>query len=135
MELVRQTGLEPLLFAHDGALEDTGQEIERIRRLETGKQSPGNFILYLGRNVAGPCPDDADSLLMLNPCLISAVGALQLGTQQIPPRLGHANPPLGRSERRFLRQFLRPVSWNSLSDGDRATALRYRAALFLLHYT
>ena len=134
MELVRQTGLEPLLFAHDGALEDTGQEIERIRRLETGKQSPGNFILYLGRNVAGPCPDDADSLLMLNPCLISAVGALQLGTQQIPPRLGHANPPLGRSERRFLRQFLRPVPVGSLSPESLPGVAEYVNALFLLRY-
>ena len=53
MELVRQSGLMPLLFAHEGALEDTGQEIGRIRRLEEAGQSPGNFILYLGRSPVG----------------------------------------------------------------------------------
>jgi len=33
MELVRQSGLEPLLFAHDGALDDVNREVERIRRM------------------------------------------------------------------------------------------------------
>jgi SAM-dependent methyltransferase len=134
MELVRQTGLEPLLFAHDGALEDTGAEIERIRRLEADRQSPGNFILYLGRTATGPGPDDADSLLMLNPCLSGAIGRWHLGKGRIAPRLGHANPPLGLRERRFLRRFLRPAPWKTLSDDDRTTAIGYRSALFLLHY-
>jgi len=135
MELVRQTGLEPLLFAHDGALADTGREIERIRHLEAGKQSPGNFILYLGRNAAGPCADDADSLLMLNPCLSGVVGRWHFGAQRIAPRLGHDNPALGHRERSFLRRFLCPVPWRNLSGDDRATATRYCKALFLLRYT
>lgn len=133
MELVRQSGLEPLLFAHDGALEDTELEIERIRRLETTKESPGNFILYLGRTTAGRCPADG-SLLMLNPCLTDAVGIVRFGTHRIAPRLGHDNPPLGRRERRFLRRFLKPVPWKDLSGDDRATASRYCKALFLLRY-
>ena len=134
MELVRQSGLEPLLFAHGGALEDTGQEIERIRRMETHKQSPGNFILYLGRKPAGHCTNDEASLLMLNPCLSSVVTGMRVGTQRIPPRLGHDNPQLGRRERQFLRRFLCPVPWKSLSGDDRATATRYCTALFLLRY-
>ncbi len=134
MDLVHQTGLEPLLFAHASALEDPDREIGRIRRLETDRQSPGNFILYLGRTVAGPCRDDANSLLRLNPCLADAVGALHLGTRQIASRLGHANPPLGRPERRFLRRFLRPVPWSALPPGAPSLATRYGKALFLLRY-
>jgi SAM-dependent methyltransferase len=134
MELVRQSGLEPLLFAHGGALEDTGQEVERIRRMEAHKQSPGNFILYLGRQPAGRCTDDDASMLMLNPCLSAVVTGIRVGTQRIASRLGHDNPLLGRRERQFLRRFLCPVPWHSLSDDDRTAAARYCKALFLLRY-
>ena len=134
MELVRQSGLEPLLFAHGGALEDTGEEIWRIRRMEAAKQSPGNFILYLGRTPAGHCSLDDASQLMLNPCLSAVVGGWHLGPQRIAPRLGHDNPPLGRRERRFLRQFLAPVPWKVLSDDARTAATRWCKALFLLRY-
>jgi len=133
MELARQSGLEPLLFAHDGALEDVDQEIERIRRMEAAKESPGNFILYLGRNPAGRC-SDAASLLLLNPCLSGLVTGVQFGTRHVAPRLGRYTPPLGRRERRFLRRFLHPVPWAALDSEARETAQRYCDELFLLRY-
>jgi len=134
MALVLQSGLEPLLFAHDNALPDTGLEIERIRRLEALKDSPGNFVLYLGRNVQGPCRDERRKFIVLNPCLGFAVGALGLGTRQIPPRLGHPNPLLGRQERLFLRRFTHPVPCDSLSSQEQKVAASYIQSLFLLQY-
>src|SRR6185369_11988323 len=134
MELVRQSGLEPLLFAHDGALEDVNQEVERIRQMEAAKQSPDNFVLFLGNKVSGPCPADDDSLLMLNPCLSAAVRPLRIGTCHVAARLGHPNPPLARQERRFLRQFLRPVLASQLSPETQPDATLYKKSLFLLQY-
>lgn len=133
MALASQSGLEPLLFAHDNALPDIDQEIERIRRLEAGKESPGNFVLYLGRNVKGPCLDDRSGFLVLNPCLGSAVGSLRIGTLRIPQRLGNPNPSLGRQERSFLRRFTHPVPCDSLSLQDLKVAAIYKQSLFLLH--
>jgi SAM-dependent methyltransferase len=134
LELIKGSGLELLFFAHNGALADTTLEVERIRRMETKKESPGNFVFFLGRNPAGPCRDEEASFLLLNPCLRDAVSRLRLGTIRIPGRHGHANPPLGCSERAFLRRFIRPAPWSALSADDRAEAAVYIQALFLLQY-
>jgi len=134
MELVRQTGLQPLLFGHNGAFYDINQEVDRIRRMEADKQSPGNFILYLGHNVASPSANNAGSLVMLNPCLKDAIGFFKFGTTQIPSRLGRPNQPIGRLERQFLRQFLRPVAWETLSRDSQTESLLYFKSLFLLRY-
>ena len=134
MDLVRQSELEPLLFAHSGALADIGKEVARIRSMEADKRSPGNFILYLGRTVRGPCRNEADSVFMVNPCLATGVSLLQFGTLLIPPRMGHDNPLLGRDSRSFLRRFRRPVRAGNLPTGDNAAIARYLDALFLLQY-
>ena len=134
MELIRHAGLQPLRFAHGNALEDVGQEVERIRQLEKDRQSSGNFILYLGHNAAGPCPDDAPSLLMLNPCLSAEVRPVRIGTCSIPARLGHPNQPLDRKERSFLRHFRRPRAWDELPPSSRQAATQYAKALFLLRF-
>lgn len=134
MALVGRSGLEPLMFAHDNALPDIDQEIERIRRLEACKESPGNFVLYLGRNVKGPFLDERRGFLVLNPCLRSALGTMRLGTLHIPQRLGNPNPSLGRQERSFLRRFTHPVPCDSLSLQDLNVAAKYKQSLFLLHY-
>lgn len=134
MELIRQSGLEPLRFAHDGALEDVTQEVERIRRMETAKQAPANFILYLGHKVSGPCPANDASFLMLNPCLSAAVRPLRIGTLHVATRLGQPNPALARQERRFLRQFLRPVHGGRLSPETQPVVTLYKKSLFLLQH-
>lgn len=132
MELVAAGGLTPLLFAHDGALPAIGEEVERIRAMEVERASPGNFILYLGRNTGSPCGDPG--ALLLNPCLRGCVGRLHLAATLIPGRFGHPTPPLGRSERAFLRGFLKPVARESLSPEARRAADIYTKALFLLQY-
>ena len=132
MELVGQSSLEPLLFAHRGALPDLEQEVARIRRLEGERRSPGNFIIYLGRQTRGRAPDEDESRLLLNPCLAGSVGPFRVGCVHLPPRLGHDNPPLDAAARRFLGRFRRPVRAGSLSPAERETAARYCDALFLL---
>lgn len=134
LELIRQTGLEPLQFAHHGALERVGDEVKRIRALEGCRESCGNFLLYLGNAAKTDSRPGADTYLTLNPCLRGAVGALRFGTLRLPPRLGFENPSLGWRERGFLRSFLRPVALNSLSPEARAAVTVYKRALFLLEY-
>ena len=134
LQLISHSGLELLFFAHTGALDDNGQELERIRSMEAQKDSPGNFVFYLGRNTRGHCHDNESSDLLLNPCLRDAVSRLSLGTTRIPARLGHVNPALGHRERAFLRRFIRPVPWSTLSADERAMAAVYIPALFLLQY-
>jgi SAM-dependent methyltransferase len=134
VEMVLQSGLELLQFAHEGALADPDKELERVRRLERAREAPGNFVLYLGRNVAGHCGTRSGSLIMLNPCLSRAVSPFALGTVRIAPRLGTPNPPLGWQERRFLRRFRHPRAWDRLPDQDRAMTGPFRDALFLLQY-
>ncbi len=133
MKLVDASGLEPLLFAHQGALEEMDGEIARIRRMEARGESPGNFVLYLGRGTRG-CRAGRGSYLLLNPCLRGSVGPLRFGSIRIPPRLGHATPLLDRRGRAFLRRFITPVPRDSLSQEAREAADVYIKALFLLQY-
>jgi SAM-dependent methyltransferase len=133
LELLEQSSLRPLLFAHPGAAESVDEEVKRLRGLEAEHDSPGNFILYAGRRDTPPI-DEGGGLLLLNPCLTGAVSLPRLGTVQIPARLGHPTPPLGRGERAFLRRFRAPVSRDSLSPRERQAADVYTKALFLLQY-
>lgn len=134
LEMVRQSGLEPLLFAHHGALESVEREVERLTAMEAARCAPGNFVLYAGRKVGGPCPDDHDALVMLNPCLARIVTPFSLGDVRIAPRLGVPTTVLGRPERSFLRSFRQPRPWGALSAPDRAVVQSYRSALFLVQF-
>jgi SAM-dependent methyltransferase len=132
MEMVGQSGLEPLLFAHSGALPEVEQEIGRIRSLEARHESPGNFVLYLGKNTAGPVSDGSPSRIMLNPCLRGSVSGMRLAPVRIPGRLGWTNPILDRRERRFLRQFIQPVPRHDLPPDALENLPAYQQALFLI---
>jgi hypothetical protein len=134
MKMVTASGLEPLLFAHPLALPEPSREVERIRALEAKRKSPGNFVLYLGRNTKGPCPDST-ATFQINPCLSRAISLWRLGTLHIPGRLGQRSEPLGAAERRFLRRFRRPVKASELSVGELAKAHRYSEQLLLLRYS
>lgn len=134
LDMIAQTGLQPLLFAHVDARENLREEIDRLRLLEKERCSPGNFILYLGTAPDNTPKTGKDSLLVLNPCLSSAVSRLTLGTIQIPARTGHANPALGQSERSFLRRFAKPVRRSTLSSDLSEMVDSYKRRLFLLEY-
>jgi SAM-dependent methyltransferase len=134
LEMITKAGLQPLLFAHTKALEDVDDEVGRIRFLEAKRQSPGNFVVYLGRTADCGGLDVPNPVVMLNPCLRRSIGLLSHGTLQVLSRLGHHNPPVGGRERRFLRQFIKPVPWETLSPADRITANIFLKSLFLLKF-
>lgn len=126
--------LKPLLFAHDSALADPDQEVERLRQLDRDRKTPTNIICYLGHAARKPYETGNNTVLLLNPCLDAAVSPCRLRTVQIPSRLGKQNPPLDRSARSFLRQFRTPVSTENLNQTDLQLAHRFQAAHFLLAY-
>lgn len=133
VDMVAQTGLELLLFAHRDAREDPLEEIGRLRTLEKERQSPGNFVCYLGKKikqtgVAG------EGMIMLNPCLAPAVGRFATGTLRINPRIGIENPPLTGRDRAFLRRFAAPVRRRDLSGDDAPSVAVYKRLIFLVEY-
>ncbi len=132
LEMISCTGLQPLLFAHQGALSDPQQEIRRLRRLEQRRDSVDNIICYLGQNCKGEAAFSAQSLLLLNPALKEAVSPLTLLTQTPMERLGHENQPLKRQVRRFLRRFRQPLEEGRLSADERQQAARHLKELFLV---
>jgi len=135
LSMIAQTGLELLLFAHRDALEDPKEEVERLRALENNCLSPGNFVLYLGKMVTQAGNDRSNGMMVLNPCLVSAVSRFTLGTLQIPARIGIDNPPLTRRDRSFLRQFVAPVSCRELSGDAAERVAIYKRLLFLVECT
>jgi SAM-dependent methyltransferase len=130
LALVSQTRLQPLLFAHSGALADPSAEIERLRELDRRRETPCNIVCYLGLGTQGASPPD--NSVLLNPCLWSAVSRLHLQPIEVMPRLGLDNPLLDGPARRFLRRFRTPLPAALLSREETATAQRYLDALFLV---
>ncbi len=135
LNLIAAAGLRPLLFAHTHAQKDINTEVKRLRLLESRGESSGNFTVYLGRKYDIPPQNRDASVVMLNPCLKKSIGRLQFGTLRVLPRLGHKNPTIGGSQRNFLRRFIKPVVWKSISPADQEMAEEYISALFLLRYT
>lgn len=135
LEMVRQVGLKPLLFAHYGACEDVSEEIGRLRTLEKDQLSSGNFVVYLGRTDEAVLGKLSGSRIMLNPCLASSVGWFNFGKLWIPARVGCDNPPLGFRERSYLRKFISPVSISKISGDEAEMVAMYKRALFLLEYS
>ncbi len=134
MELVSQTGLRPLLFAHHNARENVAEEVNRLRTLEKERYSPDNFVLYLG-NGGGDGVQEGELHVLLNPCLVSSVGRLSVGATGIPSRIGCENTLLTGREKSFLRRFIAPVPRRELSEHDLQRLAPYRRQLFLLEYS
>ena len=134
LEVIAQTGLELLMFAHGDALENPRDEIKRLISLEKERRSPGNFVLYLGKRIAKVDRSRGDSMVMLNPCMVSAVSRFAFGTLQIPPRIGVSNPLLKYRDKGFLRQFVTPVRSIDLSAEEADHVAVYKRLLFLLEY-
>jgi len=135
LEMICNAGLRPLLFAHHGAIEDVAEEIGRLQALDKRHQSPGNFVLYLGRTDEAPPGKAAAGMIMLNPCLTSSVGPFKLGTLRIPARTGCGNPSLGFRARKFLRNFTYPVPSSRITVKEAEMVAMYKRALFLVEYS
>lgn len=133
LDMVSHTGLQPLQFIHPGALVDVVAERQRLRSMEQTRQSPGNFVLFLGKQVTPPA-DEKRSTLMLNPCLTEAVSRFRFGTLSVAPRLGCDNPLLDGPARRLLRTFRLPQLETSVPDDVRQLLPAYLRALFLVRF-
>lgn len=134
LEMIAATGLELLMFAHRNARENPIEEIERLRTLEKDRLSPGNFVLYLGKNIKQTDTSLRGSMIRLNPCLRSSVSRFIFGTLQIQPRIGIDNPTLSGYDRSFLRKFDIPVQRSTLSGDEVKRVEVYKRLLFLLEY-
>jgi len=134
LALIDSSGLVPLRFAGIGALADLSSELARLRSMESERRSPGNFVLYLGRNGVAAPPACEGSVVQLNPCLQQCCSLLRWRNLQIAPRFGGESCQLGWDQRRFLRQFRKPVELTSLPEDVRQNVEVYRQALFLLQY-
>jgi len=134
LELVDKTRLQPLLFAHSGALADPAVEIERLRDLDRRRETPTNIICYLGLDTAGPVPFDGRTLLRLNPSLLRTVAFPCFRPVRVAGRLGIDNPILDRAERLFLRRFRAPKAAETLSVEETQRVQPCLDALFLLAY-
>jgi SAM-dependent methyltransferase len=132
LNMVGQTSLRPLLFAHREALPDPSAEIERLRDLDRRRKTPTNIICYLGLDAKGVCPIEADTMIRINPCFSRAVSTPRLSPLIIPPRLGFDNPLLDRKSRRFLERFRTPVPAGTLSAEEMERTRPYLASLFLV---
>ena len=131
--LISGAGLQPLFFAHRGALADVRDEVDRLRRLEQEDSIDFNFIAYLGRTPPerfGEVP--AGGRLLLNPVLQACVRRLLPGSIEISPRLGFKNPVLDRHARAFLRTFVAPRPFSDLDATERLEAERFLLAMFLV---
>jgi 2-polyprenyl-3-methyl-5-hydroxy-6-metoxy-1,4-benzoquinol methylase len=133
VEMLSHTDLELLMFAHPGALENLADEIVRLRELEKECYSPGNFVFYLRRKRdAQVCSRTGDRMIMLNPCLVSAISRFKFGTLRILSRIGVSNPQLTYRDRSFLRKFIAPVRWSSLSEDEKQQVAIYKRLLFMV---
>jgi SAM-dependent methyltransferase len=134
LEMINQTGLKLLLFAHSGARENPQEELERLRTLEKERHAPDNFVLYLGIPATRDSSHSNGGTIILNPCLRSAVSRLKPGKLRIPPRIGVENPLLTRRDKGFLRRFVTPVRCSELSGEDVTRVAAYERLLFLTEY-
>lgn len=132
MELVGQSGLQPLLFTHLDALADPQQEISRLRELDRRRETRANIICYLGKACKGAAGPSAGTRLMLNPALREAVSLWNFAAPVPIDRLGHDNPALRWGVRRFLRRFVKPVAEAALSSAEKQQAEDYVRKLFLV---
>lgn len=131
LDLCAGAGLQPLLFAHAGAVSTVAEEVRRLRQAERENTLCSNFSLYLGRaGDAPPLPDPGR--LLLNPVLKSSVSRLQFGTVRISPKLGRPNPPLDSNARAFLRRFVTPQPMGRLTREELQRSQIFQDALFLM---
>ena len=134
LKMIAGTGLEPLLFAHGGALPDVRAEVERLRRCEAEGEGEGNFVLYLGKGVAGGVGPEEGAMLLLNPALARETSGFSILPRRVLPKLGSENPLLDARARKFLRRFREPRPAAALSADERSYLHPFLDAMFLVAF-
>ncbi len=134
MDIVSASGLTPLSFAHEGALDSIEQEVKRIREMERKHLSPGNFILYLGKNCYGECIGEEKSMIKLNQCLDGFLGNFRFRPLQIGLHSGRGKKVLDRRARKFLRRFAKPNRWSDLDENEKLVVEQQIKSMLLIRY-
>ncbi len=133
-DLLDESGLEILLAAHPGALNDPAMELDRLAQAEVAGELAANFVLYLVRNGQGGGElrrQTANACnLRTNPCLTRALRIPWLPLR-LQSRTGHSLPELDLAARMLLRRCLIPRPVADLSPVERDVTERLREALLL----
>lgn len=136
---LRDVGLEPLRFAHPGALPLVNDEIIRLRQLEQSRQLKHNFVLFAGRSVDRKQRDiwqkmrNQDAVTVrINPVLQRFLPTLPLVSIQPAPRLGFSNPKIDYRGNILLASLKKPRALSSFTPAQRVLVDEYRNAMFLL---
>lgn len=134
VELIKSAGLSILRFGHNGALPNPENEIIRLKSMEKERISPGNFVLYLGKNRPKPLKSDK-TVISLNNCLLKEVSRFTFGVTTLHSNFAINNPVvISPKTRSFLRLFRKPVPWHTLSEDVKKQVKLYHEAFILLHY-
>ena len=139
LEILDKARLEPILFAHPGALSDVRNEIARIRNIELANELSTNFILFAGRMEDAEIRlawsryrQTQDTFISLNPVIKNSLPLLPFKTLKPGPKLGFQNPPIDFRANRLLSKFKRPVRKSTVEPGVWDAIQPYLKAMFLI---
>ena len=139
LDILGAARLEPILFVHPGALSEPAEEIERLRKLETGNELATNFILLAGRKEDSAIRrawnrrrQTEDTLISLNPVIEKPLSPLLPKTLKPGPKLGFENPPIDFKANRLLAKFKRPARKSTVEAGVWDAIQPYLHAMFLI---
>ncbi len=139
LSILDQAGLEPLLFAHYGALAKVSDEIKRLNYLEATRQLRSNFMVYVGRKQDAlmrtqweDIKNSHDTVIALNPVIKKSLWRLPLLPFRPEPKLGFENPPIDFKGHLLLSKFRNPLRKSLIGLEQRKPVKAYLAALFLI---
>lgn len=139
LELLEQSGFEPLAFIHYGALHRVDDEIERLRDEEKNRRLYTNFSLLIGRKEDAERRADLvklkehqDTMIFLNPVIQGTLSPIPMISFRPEPKLGFENPTVNYHESLFLRKFKQPVKKSSLDSSQLSRIEKYLHAMFLV---
>jgi SAM-dependent methyltransferase len=139
LEILDTTGFEPLQFIHWGALPDTNNEINRLKKLEKSNKLRTNFMLFAGRKQDTEIRAEwqkikisQDPVIALNPVIARSLPRLPFIPFNPEPKLGFTSPVITLKSQHLLARFRTPVRKSALKPADCDQVEQYLQALFLI---
>lgn len=139
LEILDKAQLEPILFAHPGALSDVRDEIARVRNMEMTNELSTNFILFAGRMQDAGIRlawnrhrQTENTLISLNSVIKNSIPLLPFKTLKPGPKLGFENPLIDLEANRLLSKFKRPVRKSNIKSVQWEMLQPFLHAMFLV---
>lgn len=136
---LREVGLEPLRFAHLGALPVVSDEIIRLRELERTHQLNHNFVLFAGRiedrkqrQIWQSTRNQGAITVRVNPVIRRFLPTVPIIPIQPAPRLGFINPKIDYRGNILLAILKKAKALSAFTPAQRSLVDEYRNAMFLL---